>query len=71
MWSLKDRDTFFRLKMVNLKTLVIFNHNIQVSSKTSKNQENKIKITWREEEGKGEGAHAGKQYSAEKMETFL
>lgn len=39
MQSLKDRDTFFRLKIVSLKIFVIFTHNIKTSHNKSRNQE--------------------------------
>jgi len=70
MWSLKDRDTFFRLKMVNLKIFVKFLHTIKTSHKKSRNQKKKsCGGRWKGRER--QLMQAREKYSAEKMETFL
>lgn len=43
MWSLNDRDTFFKLKMVNLKIFVKFIRKIKTRQKKSRNQKKKKK----------------------------
>lgn len=58
MWALQDRATILRLKTVNLKIFVIFTWNIKTPHKKEAPEN---KTVWREEEGKGEGAHANER----------
>lgn len=72
MWSLNDRDTFFKLKMVNLKIFVKFIRKIKTRQKKSRNQKKKKKSCGGRRKGRErELMQAREKYSAKKMETFL